>query len=295
LFKDETGLYSLEPDRSSDYTPCTYANNADITCDQVPLEEIQKVFKRTSTVSFEKIQLNLRPNLDSFIPADLFVNKRTIFLKIWNPDYSHNNDNNSVSLKVDPNAFRSTKSYTRNIAFHINDCSQIDFGFLDGFNQLTDLSLYDMDNIQTCFQTIPPLPNLSYLHLQFVGTGQNEFFKFPNFTNGLRYFKFGNYETPSRHYLDMFDDGNLGRILDWLLISSANTLKYMLIENQGDNVTLFPTKIPSFKALEKLDINRIVTISTIKTGQLSFFVPVFELYLYGNGINEIEPGAFEGI
>ncbi len=214
---------------------------------------------------------------------------------IWYPDYAHNNEKSSVNLKVDRDAFRFTKYLTTRVSLHVNDCSGLDLSFLSGFNQLNDLHFSDMDDIQACLPTLPPLPNLTRLQFKFVGTGQKGITTFPALTNGLKEFLLGEYIKEDKELgIHVWDDDDFSRVLEWLLISSHETLKYMLIDGYLGNLTQIPSQVSTFKALERLHVQNNVHISTIKTGQLSFSIPVLELRMNDNGIAVIEPGAFQG-
>jgi len=89
-----------------------------------------------------------------------------------------------------------------------------------------------------------------------------------------------------------YNDETVDRIVDWLILSSANTLEQMTIEYMNQ-VTRVPHKISSFKALTSISMYR-NDISTIKSGAFSFSVPVSLLDLAFNGLKEIESGAFQG-
>jgi len=113
---------------------------------------------------------------------------------------------------------------------------------------------------------------------------------FPNLTKGLKVFHFwGNVNNIHTIY----NDETVERIIDWLLLSSANTLEEMTITYMNQ-VTRVPYKMSSFKALERVSLGS-NNISTIKSGAFSFSAPVSSLGIQENGIMEIEPGAFRGI
>jgi len=112
---------------------------------------------------------------------------------------------------------------------------------------------------------------------------------FPTLTNGLGIFRFfGDIHNKDKAY----NDETVDRVMDWLLLSSSETLEEMKIAYMNQ-VTRVPLKIESFKALRRLWLYE-NSISTIKSGAFSFSVPVSELNIRGNGIRGIEPGAFQG-
>jgi len=143
-------------------------------------------------------------------------------------------------------------------------------------------------NIQNCLPKLPPLPRLIELDISYC-SGIDKLNTFPNLINGLKQFKFfGELDKIDTIY----NDATVDRIVDWLLLSSANTLEEIIIADMNQ-VTRVPPKIASFKALRKLRLTE-NKISTIKHRALSFSVPVAELSIEASGIKEIEPGAFQG-
>jgi len=118
----------------------------------------------------------------------------------------------------------------------------------------------------------------------------NEISGFPPLTNGLKEVLFqGSEEDPDRS----FNDETVDRIMDWILPSSSETLEDMKLIRMK-KITQVPRQIASFKALERLWLHE-NSITLIKTGELSFSSPaVLLLNMAGNGIQEIEGGAFQG-
>jgi len=269
-----------------DYKPCNHSNG-NVVCDKFPLKEVQKAFKRSSFPRPASVKLILQPYISNerFIPEDIFGTKQILDISIRYPKSSCCDN----KLQVDANAFRSTKSFTNNFTIGRFDCTLLDLKFLSGFDKLTQLYLHNIYNIHNCLPSLPPLPRLVTFFLKYC-TGMNNLNIFPSLTNGLEKVRF--YSTVTNihtHYNDEIVD----RIINWLLLSSANTLEEMTIINM-DQMTRVPHKIPSFKALKNvwLQDNR---ISTIKSGSFSFSVPVSLLNIQGNRIREIEPGAFQGM
>jgi len=282
---------SIEPENPSfDYSPCSHSNGK-VVCDKVPLEEVRKVFKRTSSPRLASVQLTLQPYIftETLIPEDIFGTKR--ILEIWIQFPYKAVANRSLSLEVDVDAFRSAKSYTKEFTINIIDCVLLDLGFLAGFDKLNNLTFSNINNIQYCFPSLPPLPRLIQLKLEHC-SGMNEVYNFPKLTNRLNSFQFSNDNLTKFDSNKIINDETVDRIMDWLLISSANTLEEMGIVGMNQ-VTRVPDKITSFKALRKLwfyDNN----IFMIKSGAFSFSVPVSLLNIKDNGIKEIESGAFQG-
>ena len=142
-----------------------------------------------------------------------------------------------------------------------------------------------MQNVHHSLPTLPSdLPNLQLLDFQGC-SGLRELTNFPNLTNGLTFFSL-------KAVSEILDDETLSKMLDWVLLSSSNTLEYLRIE-ESNSITQVPQHISSFKALKSL-IFRYNNVSTIKTGLFNLTAPVTYLHLHANGIKFIEPGAFHG-
>ncbi len=284
-------MESIEPENPLfDYSPCSHSNGK-VVCDKVPLEEVRKVFKRTSSHRLASVQLILQPYIftETFIPEDIFGTKRILDIRIEFPYEAV--ANHSLSLEVDADAFRSTKSYTKEFGINIIDCTLLDLSFLSGFDKLTKLHFNNIYKIQHCLPSLPPLFRLITLYISHC-SGMNELYNFPVLTNGLKDARFSNDDISKFHSNKIINDETLDRIIDWLLLSSANTLEEMSVIYMNQ-LTQVPIKISTFKALRKLWLYD-NSISTIKSGAFSFSVPVSLLSIHRNGIREIEPGAFQG-
>jgi len=280
---------SINPENSSfDYSPCVHSNG-NVVCDQVPLEEVQKVFKRTPFPRLLSVKLVLQPEVfsESVIPENVFGTKQILDILIEYPLDSYYDN----KLQVDVNAFRSTKSYTTNFTINNIHCTLLDLSFLSGFDKLTKLHFNNIYKIQHCLPSLPPLFRLITLYISHC-SGMNELYNFPVLTNGLKDARFANDDISKFHSNKIINDETLDRIIDWLLLSSANTLEEMSVIYMNQ-LTQVPIKISTFKALRKLWLYD-NSISTIKSGAFSFSVPVSLLSIHRNGIREIEPGAFQG-
>jgi len=165
----------------------------------------------------------------------------------------------------------------------------LDFHFLTGFDKLFQLILINVWNIQFCLPSLPSLPRLSVFRIVYC-SGLNEFYNFPVLTNGLKDFQLYGFENDVSERI--FSDETVDRILDWILLSSLNTLEELRIVN-STQVTQVPRQIPSFKALTKLWLYS-NNISTIKKDAFHFAAPVSVLYIKDNGIKVIEPNSFQG-
>ncbi len=195
-----------------------------------------------------------------------------------------------MNLQIDPNAFRLTKSYTTEFLLNHIDCTLMDLNFLSGFDKLYKLVFTNVWNIQFCLPSLPSLPRLSVLRLVYC-SGLNEFNTFPILLNGLKDFQLYGFENDITERI--FTDKTVDRILDWVLLSSSDTLEELTIVN-STQLTQVPRQISSFKALKELWLHN-NNISSVKTNAFHFNVPVSSLNIKENGIKEIEANAFQGI
>jgi len=263
-----------------------------IICEEVPIEQIKNVFHRTAFPTLTSVDLTIQPYKlsETLIPENILGNKRVSSITIG---YSSGHSvNSSLSLQVHPEAFQSTKTFTKSFTVTSIDCSLLDFTFLSGFDQLTDLSFWGVWKIQRCLSSLPSLKSLTTLSFG-DSNGLSELYRsdLPTLTNGLKSITFNGEQYDFPDYA--LTTKSLDRVLDWLLISSSGTLESMTITKMT-KLTQVPVQIPSFKALRKLWLYA-TNISTIKTGALAFPGPLYSLYLANNNIQEIEPGAFQGI
>jgi len=253
--------------------------------------EVQKVFRQTTNLpTLTSFHFILQPYIfkETIIPEDILGSTRTLKLSVKYA-CSCSFGNSSLILQVDSKAFQSTRNYTKTFEADTIDCSLLDLNFLSGFDQLNELLFLNIWNIEYCFPGLPSLPNLKFLTAKYCA-GFNELYSFPPLTNGLTRVEFMGFENSSPDRL--VNDETVDRIMKWLLISSENTLEYLTIIYMKQ-VTKVPSHIPSFKALQKLYLYY-NNISTIEPGELAFSTPVLTLSIFGNGIREIKPGAFQG-
>jgi len=257
-------------------------------CNQVPIEEVQNVLKQNICPTLQTLSVTFQPYAylaDTFIPKDFVGTTQIKRIEIAFYEVS----NKPIRLQIDADAFRSTKNYTNFFKIGYFDCTQLDLGFLSGFDNLATLYLLHIDNIQHCLPSLPPLPQLTVLRLEHC-SGMNELINYPSLINGLHVVAFLA-DVDNIHH-ETYNDETVDRIMDWLLLSSATTLEEIIIRGMNQ-VTRIPQKIPSFKALSRFEWDR-SNISIVKSGTFSFSVPVSELKIKENGIKEIEPGAFKG-
>ena len=275
---------------SQDYSPCNCHLGGSITCDKIPFEEVQQVFRTTTSADFDTFELTPLASEATTIPADLLVNHRvTDKIQL---DCPFQLTGGRFKLKVDPNAFSSSRKTALKvfIGYRTGNCdaSELDFTFLNGFDQLTELSISDSTNIeQAKWANFPSLPNLSSLTISFC-TGLDNWSVFPTLATGLSRFNLP---------INGLHDDTTSRILDWILISSSASLKTLSLDNNA--LTSVPKQIPQFVTLTELHLGfqqNPPGLLRIPSGSLIFgSEPVDYLFLDVTGVRTIEPNAFQGI
>ncbi len=221
--------YQLCPENLS---PCTcendYGDRVIVHCFDVPMEEVKTVFNKTnSPIDIYDLYLTIRLSGD-FIPADLLGQSKIFgYLKLFG--YTYGDGRNQSSVTVDPNAFRSSNNSLSVLHLANIDTSQLDFGFLTGFQNLTLLYFeYLVTNFDRSLPTLPSdsLPSLT--NLIFYGSPDlNKAFDSGDF------FLHGNGVTDLTIWNCGLDEIGFAKLLDWLLPSSAQTLRTFEIDGNG--------------------------------------------------------------
>ena len=271
-----------------DYSPCTCeftdeSQEYSITCSDVPLVDIVGVFNRTTPADLNSFDLYMSQESSQDIPANLLNNHRVNSVI----DLHCQSKNRNNLLRVDPDAFRSSKNVTKSFALNFCDISQLEFNFLNGFDTLSTLNLFTVANIHLAdwAQSFPTLPSLNNLVI-YNSTGMNDWTTFPRLSLGLvNLFLSAN----------QLSDDSMDRILNWTLeYSSSNTLMSLFVRK--NNLTRIPAQIPNFKSLMYLDMaDQVSGIPSILSGSLNLAsLLVLTLDLDGNNISKVEPDAFNG-
>lgn len=148
------------------------------------------------------------------IPADVLVKTKTKILR-----KGHDSDsallegvtNDSRTMKIDSNAFITTKQHTQ--YFHLCNIycqNELDLQLLSGFDKLETLEFGNVTNIHRCLPTLPFLPLLSKIRFVFP-IDLKKLEKFPISPTSKRF------TIKSK----IIGDSAITRILDALLINSA--------------------------------------------------------------------------
>ena len=152
------------PQDCPNLSPCTCYKYIDNTiyveCDEAPMEEIKIVFSRISPpIEIDYLTLYIRPPPGDSIPADLLGQSRVRGELEIIGQYDL-----PPLLRVDPNAFRSSSDSLQSISFSRLDSRLLDFGFLSGFRNLSELSISVVTNLYRSLPTLPALPALTTLY-----------------------------------------------------------------------------------------------------------------------------------
>lgn len=245
-----------------DYTPCSCSDGGSlsVSCDQVPLTQVQEVFSRTTAQNLASFTLTIAPTEVSSIPANLLQNSRTGQLII-------NCGSSSYNLVIDDNAFSSSKLSTQQ--FSITGCDlnqQPNFNFLSGFEAMTSFSLWASSNFNS-FQGIPSQSQLNYIT---IWNSQG----FENLADGPTI------ALPGLKFLDIPNNGldnvAAAKILKIFTASSNASLQELRLHD--NKLTRIPEQISSYSKLNRLLMER-NTITLINTRSLAFFGLLGELRL----------------
>ena len=273
------------------YSPCvcSYITNLgySITCEGVSLLDISDAFNRTTGADLYFVDLYLSAfdaspeNGEIMIPSDL-LGYRHSAAKIYlnGPRRLLRN----YFLKMDPNAFRSSKDMAQTFGISDFDIGRLDFNYLSGFGKLSCLTFGALSNVGLAdWTSLPPLPSLNNLDFS-ESPDLNDWAIFPRLTRGL--------EIMSLSYNEI-RDSPMENILNWVISNSANTLQSLDI--YGNNLTNIPRQMSSFSNLIEINVAFQKTKNlSISTGSFSLSSQVSRIDAQYCGIENIEPGAFQG-
>ena len=287
LFIDPAGAAQVDCPNGEDYSPCECTRSSpdslpNIDCRRINLEQVAAVFNRTTAAELDRFSLFLSDSVQ-IIPADLLSNHRTRYIRIECPGIIE------YSLRVDPQAFRSSKDTTQQIDISYCLMNRLDFEFMSGFNRVTETHFSGMSYVNLAnWTSFPELPNLDQFSI-FSSKGLNDWTTFPKLVKGLSYL--------SLSYNAIQNDA-MDRILNWTVQYSADTLQELYIDQ--NDLTTIPWQLPvhSFLKLETLGLaNQKTGIPFIPNGTFYHLVDrlsLYYLYSLNAGIQTIQEGAFQG-
>ncbi len=276
-----TDIGTGREDCPEDYAPCTCKVSYEglrVTCSEVSVQEIVDVFNRTTARDLYTFNMQwTRTTLETVtIPSDLLGDSRAEVIGVNCPSKV----TPLVSLRIDNDAFRSSRDYAVGfLTFYCDWSQQLDLHFLAGFNHLTILEIGLATDLRA-IGTLPSLPALTKLHVM-DSTGLVEF---PDLAPAVLQVLFLNG--------NQMDNAMAARLLDSIL--STPSIRLFTLRLNMNRLTKIPTQqLASFSELTNLYIDENY-IPVIETGSLAFSFPVTTLSLTAASINTIEPGAFQG-
>ena len=268
--------------------PCT-CEYGWIICRYVSSLVIKKTFERkigqNNGISafnvIKNILLLLRPT-DQLVVEDQFANHR-----ITNEIGVMCIKQNAKRLEINPGAFRSSRHFTRIIRIFDCDITALDFSFLEDFRNLEIIILDRANNVHMShWSTIPAhLTSLHDLEVVSIGTGLNEWTRFPILVNGLLTLVLCN---------NSIQDPAMDRILQWIAESpSKNTIENLDISY--NQLTRIPRQISFFTQLKNIDIQCNPKLTTLHLESFNFASSSLNfLNLEYSNVGNIGTGAFQG-
>lgn len=266
-----------------DYSPCVCdqtSNGLEITCVDVPIDEMERIFVETRDSVLYSVTLKASATGTVDLPYNILGNKFIQRLSLHCPAAV----DPRLVLTIDSTAFQYTRRYTTFL--EIKDCdliNQKDFTFLNEFEVLETLRLERTLNIDS-FASLPALAGLQELAI-IDCTGLLQVFDFPDLTPARL----------TRLYLDGngLDDTSVFNILVSVSSSSSVSSLQELILSRN-NLTKVP-RIGTFSKLNIFDLsdNYISLISSYAFN----FIPETNVNFVGLKnvfLENIEDGAFLG-
>ncbi len=264
-----------------DYSPCSCSVASEglkIVCSEVSVQDVIDVFNRTTARDLDTFGLTwTRTPLESVtIPADLLGGSRAKLIGVYCPSKIVPR----VPLRMDDNAFRSSRDYADTfLTFYCDWSQQFDLQFLAGFDNLAILEIGLATELQA-IGSLPTLPALTTLHVM-DSTGLVEF---PDLTPSILKALFLNG--------NQMNDTMGAKLLDSII--ATPTIRLSTLRLNSNRLTRIPTQqITSFPELQNLYLDD-NDIPVLETGSLTFLFPVSILSLSSASINTVEPNAFQG-
>ena len=200
-----------------------------------------EIFQSTTAVGLYEIYLlNILPNDEEFnnvfIPEDVFAYH-------WVTEEIEIGHCSSCDgkrfLKIDPNAFRSSKNFTLSFLINDFDLKNLNFNFLENFIGLEYLGFHNCTNVHLI--DLPVLPNLFILSLNSC-TGLNDWVFPTPIANHFQKITFSN---------NAIDDEQIEQILNSFSAgpSEDNLISLDLSYNA---LTKIPTSLKLFQSLEEI-------------------------------------------
>ena len=271
-----------------DYSPCSCSvqldNQFSVLCQDISVETVRDVFQRVNDPEIFQLELfQLGGDTNTFfLPPDILGNTTvTSYILIDCIGFSGNSNPNLV---IDSSAFRLSQNSLAKLTIYNCDFSlQKDFNFLNGFNKLEELNIYNTINM-TAFQYLPPLPSLQKLSVTYC-PDLNQI-PFPD----LNPAKLNNLDLRGNKISDQTADEIVANLV---ASNSAESLEFLSL--MDNCLTRIPSQVGStFPQIKSFNLVG-NSISHIQSSSLNFASPYLEdLFLNSIGLNTIESDAFGG-
>lgn len=268
----------LECPNGENYYPCmcSYVDGGFIVeCHQVYIQDVAAIFQRTGP-----------SRLKSFIyyPSALDLSFVTIPENLLNQHYVFGEiqlrcpHDYYCNYRIHPNAFESSKNFTRQLLFDRSFMYWFDFSFLEGFSALSSLSFASVYELQYAnWTTMPSFQRPLTLNI----TNSYEVNWWTDFPNNL---------TLENLYISGNNIMDPTPILNWTLTTSSNTLRRLHMSY--NRLLSIPWQVSSFTKLDTLKVDS--QYSGMISPAVNFTAPVKLFDASGNRIAYINPGAFNG-
>ncbi len=256
------------------------------------MRPFQVTFSRISPpIDIDDLKLYIRQSSGETIPADLLgQNRVTRALMINGPV------DTKPLIRVDPNAFRSSINSLQSVSIIELDSRLLDFGFLVGFQNVSELNIRAVTDLYRSLPTLPALPSLTKL----------TFFQEPSLNTafgsaGVNFFLNCNGLISLTVYNCAMDDIGMDQLLEWIMPSSSKTLKSF--DTSSNLMRNIPIRLNSFEKLQYVNIydSAPETTSTMMITSNIFnfdgeLVNGMEpsISLRSNKIDTVESNAFQG-
>lgn len=235
------------------------------------------------------MELSLSNDEFSTLPADLLAGKKATEITINCPTSTY-------KLKIDADAFKTSKDRSGGtLTISGCDLSELNFDFLDGFDELLAIQFTSCNFISNNFNRFPQLKKFGVLIFEnCTGLETIKSSDFPNLGHGLY--------AMALSATDL-DDNSINNILDW--VSSLDNLQFIngtnhklsILTINKNRLTYVPEQIKRFQYLEQFYLTENLAELTLGAGSLSFYnktIPVSYVDLGSSQIALIEEGAFGG-
>ena len=272
-----------------DFSPCEcsgyFRENQkyfNLECTKVPINQVYETLKSKTAANINEFILReyvFDVNVDFVIPNNFFVDHLMSKIIVRGVD----SDRQKTRLEIHPEAFRSSRNSSKEAHILSIDMSSLNFSFLTGFEQLTNLFIWNAVNAHV--SGLPLLQKLNELRISH-SSGLNEWTHFPPSINAL--------SGLILQHNGLVDEA-VYRVLEWIVTGpSKDTLQWLYLS--GNSLTRIPPQIKLFSKLCDiyLDGQQSPGFGVVPASSLNFPGPVRFLNLASCHITEIHNDNFKG-